>query len=405
MGAVERIDTGGMIVPPELRGSGLRLNRDETTGVVAIVLPPELRQNFNLVSPVSQLTVMNEMWRPALAVIHLDPNEHGYPGERTGDVALSKRGILALADGAGISVTTDRMDKAGLKAEEIGWHAFGKIMQADGRNREISDHYVLNEQYVKEEIWQKALDDEEKYAKKDNRPADRAKAEDKARQRWMKERKYLSAKAETGAILRMIRQALQLPHALSARDFAKPWITVRVAFTPDMSDPAVRSQVIDHAHGAASRLYGLPPTNYVAEYEQAPAIAEQSEVLEGEVVDAPAPPTPPAPAPAGDEDPDAAYAEYVRQQEAESAAPDDGATNSWESIAAAAGATVVNFGKHSGLSIGDIYSRDGSYLDWLCSSQYQPKNEQAERIKSHSADYLKAAIQLGLPRGTSEKAS
>lgn len=400
MSALEKSPTAGVHLPPALAGTGISVV--EKNGVRGVNLPPELFQRFNVVSPTTQIAAMDPMWSPSIALIHLDPNTHGYPGEKQGETALAKAGILALADGAGIRIDTARMPRNVLADDEIGWSATAWVRQPDGQLKPITQSKVISKSDERELIEVQSWASEQKYGK----PPDRQKAADKAATRWLKERQHLDRKAESKAMLAAIRAAMQLRHALPTAEFSRPWIVVRVMFTLDYSDPQIRQQAISRGLGAGADLYGAPATPMAAlpagayaddpPSDDAPEFVPDAHVIDEQTA---------TPATAPTEDPDAAYAEWQAQQDQTSEAADPGATNSWQAIADAAGPTTINFGKHSGLCIAEVYAKDGSYLDWLISAQYQPKNDGAERIKTHSRDYLQAAIQLGLPRGAGEAKS
>lgn len=385
MSALEKSPTAGVTLPPALAGFGISVV--EKNGVRGVNLPPELFQTFNVVSPTTQIAALDPMWSPAIRLIHLDPNTHGYPNaDKRGETAIAKNGILALADGAGIQISTKRMGRNELRDFEIGWAATAYVRQPDGTLKPIEESKVINLNYEEEAILLSCNGDQ-----------------NKARAQWFKKRIHLDALCETKAMLRAIRAAMQLRHSLPTAEFSRPWLVIGVTFTPDLGDGAVRQQVIDRAMGASQQLYGDSPMAALPAGDFADD--EPAEyVPDADVIDEP---QPAAQATAPTEDPDEAYAEYVRQQEAAAQAPagDDGATNSWQSIFDAAGATVVNFGKHNGLALGNVYTVDASYLDWLVSAQYQPKNEQAERLKAHARDVLQAGAALGIPRGVTEKTS
>lgn len=380
MSALERVDTAGVHLPPALAGTGIRIV--EKNGVRGVDLPPALFENYNVVSPTTQIAAADPMWSPSIALIHLDPQTHGYKGQRNGETALAKNGILALADGAGIQIRTRRMARNELRDCEIGWTATALIRQSDGTLKELEASKVMDLDFEREAINAAAAN------------------ENAARGRWLNERPHFDAKCETKAMLRAIRAAMQLRHALPTEQFKRPWLVIRIGFTPDPDNPAVRN--------AVAQLYG---TNAAAELDaprrsagelSAPAVDDDTgEVLHGEVVDPPAPA--PAPAPEAEADPDAEYEAWRAQQEEAAAPADDGAASSWQSIIDSAGPTQIQFGKMKGLCIGDAFKQDASYLTWLIGSQFTPKTPDQERAKAHARDFLQAATALGLVGGTGDR--
>lgn len=399
--AIEKVDTGGVIMPPSLRGSGTRVI--ERDGIRSVAFPPEVFERYNVVTPSRELAALDPMWRPQIVEIQLDAEQHGYPAEKKGDVALAKNGIMALAAGAGIEIRTRRMKRDELRDSEIGWTATARVRQTGGAFTEIEQSKVIDLDHEKELISDQAWSAEQRYAAKDNRPANREKAMETARQRWLKERPHMDAKAETKAALRAIRAAMQLRHALPANQFSRPWLVVKIGFAPDYDDPAIRAQVVAAGLGAASDVYGTPVGELPAADESAPVVGAASsggeedppeDVTDAHVVD--------EPTAAGDADAD--Y-EAWRQEQAEQQAmadptSDAGETNSWEKILESAGETKLTFGKHNGRTIAEVYAQDAPFLDWLLSSRFQAKGETQQRIRDHARDYLQAARALQIPPGT-----
>lgn len=390
MSALEKSPTAGVTLPPALAGFGISVV--EKNGVRGVNLPPELFQSFNVVSPTTQIAALDPMWSPAIRLIHLDPNTHGYPNaDKRGETAIAKNGILALADGAGIQISTKRMGRNELRDFEIGWAATAFVRQPDGTLKPIEESKVINLNYEEEAILLSCGGDQ-----------------NKARAQWFKKRVHLDALCETKAMLRAIRAAMQLRHSLPTGEFARPWLVIGVTFTPDLADGVVRQQVIDRAMGSAQQLYGgdsplaaLPAGDFADD--------EPAEFVEGHVVDEPQAPAPTAPsapvqAPAvEDAGGDDGYDEWRAQQEAAAVPADAGATSSWQAIIDAAGPTQIQFGKMKGLCIGDAFAADASYLQWLIGSQFTPKTPDQERAKAHARDYLQAAAALGMVGGTGER--
>jgi hypothetical protein len=82
-------------------------------------------------------------------------------------------------------------------------------------------------------------------------------------------RKTKLQRAETGAMLRVIRMALGIKSTYTAAELSKPFIVPRIDFSPDYSDPEVRRALIEHGvramEGLSAQLapstpaFALPP--------------------------------------------------------------------------------------------------------------------------------------------------
>lgn len=74
-------------------------------------------------------------------------------------------------------------------------------------------------------------------------------------------RKNKLMRAETGAMLRVIRAALGIKSQYTEDELKKPFIVPRIDFSPDYSDPEVRNALLQHGVEAMSNLFGqsTPP--------------------------------------------------------------------------------------------------------------------------------------------------
>lgn len=69
-------------------------------------------------------------------------------------------------------------------------------------------------------------------------------------------RKNKLMRAETGAMLRVIRAALGIKAQYTKEELQKPFVVPRFDFSPDYSDPAVRQALIEHGVRAMANLFG-----------------------------------------------------------------------------------------------------------------------------------------------------
>lgn len=69
-------------------------------------------------------------------------------------------------------------------------------------------------------------------------------------------RKNKLMRAETGAMLRVIRTALGIKSQYTKQELSKPFIVPRIDFAPDYNDPAVRQALIQNGIPAMAQLFG-----------------------------------------------------------------------------------------------------------------------------------------------------
>lgn len=93
-------------------------------------------------------------------------------------------------------------------------------------------------------------------------------------------RKNKVARAETGAMLRVIRAALGLRAAYTAEELRRPFVVPRIDFTPDYEDPEVRRALMQRGGAAVSEAFGpstAPAAPAAALPSGAPAPAKPGE--------------------------------------------------------------------------------------------------------------------------------
>ena len=69
-------------------------------------------------------------------------------------------------------------------------------------------------------------------------------------------RKTASEKAQTGAILRVIRALLGLKGSYSKNELEKPFVVPTITFSPDYNDPTVRSAMLQQGMNSMGNLFG-----------------------------------------------------------------------------------------------------------------------------------------------------
>jgi hypothetical protein len=259
-----REQAGGAIITPvpiprELQEAGVRIAEDPG-GLRVIVLPPEVRQRVNLLTPVSSWNQADPNWTPSISLVKLDKDAHTYflPG---GKLGLNKQALETLGRCAGVLYTrTTRVPLAELHAgEKWAYRATVGFRRSDGSIDEVTRERGFNEEAEQMEI-EDAVRSAEGYenGQKTGRPKfatdEAVKAE--CRKRWIAELRHGPAKTESKAINRALRAGLAMPSSVKAADLNKPFLVIGFNFTPDYSDPTVKRALVAVGLNAQAAIYG-----------------------------------------------------------------------------------------------------------------------------------------------------
>jgi hypothetical protein len=231
-------------IPKELAALGVTVAVDPQSEMQILIIPKELRERANVLTPVQAFQQADPNWRPSLRVVELDPAKDGphfYP-QTGGRLAPRKQALELLADAAGVvSVRTslsgrERVVVGDVTAETFTHLAVLQIRKSDGTLRvlEASRTYEPYAEY--EEITTAVASGQ--YAKQPGTDAYTA----EVRKRWLNEIKFAKAKNESKAILRAIRAALQIPHTFSGDRAGKPFVVVGWNLSPQ-DTPEVRQAI------------------------------------------------------------------------------------------------------------------------------------------------------------------
>lgn len=264
-------------LPKELEALGVKVAVDDASGMQLLIVPKQMREKFNVLTPVQAFQQADPNWRPSIRVVELNPSKDGEHFYKQGqNLAPRKQALELLADAAGMVDTRvsligrERVEVGGVVAETFTHVATAKIRKSDGtlRTLEASKTYEPFAEY--EEI--RTSVGTGNYAKTPG--SDEYDAE--VRKRWLNEIKFAKAKNESKAILRAIRSALQIPHTFSAGNAAKPFVVVGWNLAP---------QDTDSVHAAIAQLYGAQPAEIAAPtVERAWGVEPPIEVDEHDVI-------------------------------------------------------------------------------------------------------------------------
>ncbi|MEW6104781.1 MAG: hypothetical protein AB1563_00215 [Bacillota bacterium] len=212
--------------------------------------------------------------------------------------SLAKPALMRIAAAAGIVWNWRDSGPRVLQRDYVCYRAVGALRLPDGSWQPIMAEKEIDLSVVEEEL-------RDQYAKKADGPLGGTEAK-AYRGEWRKVRygneernafflaedeksRFIEAnvhanliqwrknklmRAETGAMLRVIRAALGIKSQYTFAELQKPFVVPRIDFSPDYNDPSVRQALIQHGVAAMGALFGAatPPAPQVA-FPERPAIA------------------------------------------------------------------------------------------------------------------------------------
>ena len=199
--------------------------------------------NYNVLTPFTMISGLAPQHGIQVTRVQIDSNPapsgpqevyDGLPFLKRGEVALAKRGLRKIAECAGISVSTFRMDPRTIQ-HYWEFKAVATYRGVDGAivTREATAEWDLRDGSPRLKGWQ------------ENQVSEG--------------RKNGLRNCETRAINAVIRECgCGLKQKYTVDELRRPFIVLRVMFTPDMSDPETRRLVTERALQGTAMLYSRP---------------------------------------------------------------------------------------------------------------------------------------------------
>lgn len=262
----------------------------------------------NLVAVTEDIRRLNPYYMYRRAEVLLSPNPDdgdvysasflgkakGSSDSEANNFALAKNGVLKLARAAGISTVTEEcrplvFDRDRIVYESVvSWRGpDGSIRKAKG-SVEIDlhpDSACMAE--LREECktvisgWGKTKSGKSFPEKRKATPEEE---ETKFRAEVSRLKKFMLPVAETKSLLRAIRALLQLKQKYSPAEIAQPFFVEVLEYAPDLTDEAVRNQVLQQGAAASAALYGTAPAQPALPAPASPTPAPDAQA-EAEVVE------------------------------------------------------------------------------------------------------------------------
>lgn len=264
-------------------------------GQTVLAIPPQLREQYNVLAPAAVLAQQDPYFRPSFTIVTLDPRPDGgdfyaMSGANKGKLAMSKDGIIKIANAGGIDFSGDLGGRE--DGEMIPVYLFGqKVMEvkkyvyvAIGKYRK-SDGTLAAMRAEKEWLPQKeALEIETEASGKDwlKTDADRLAY---AKKEFLRSLDFRSMMTKAKAQNAVMRTAYGIKQKFLPAEAAKPFFVVSYNFTAG-TDPQSLAIVASLVGADVENLYGIEKPSAFDKVHDALPEAEVMDVTDAEVEDA-----------------------------------------------------------------------------------------------------------------------
>lgn len=210
----------------------------------------------NLLFPTQMVQQLGDCLQARISIVKLSPRPDDgdvYTGAnflKGGKVALSKAGLLKLADAAGIKWVTDkcRLLTDPANREHCIYEVVGYVRGPDGTARPFKASKELD----------LSNDGPEAQLLRDKGKSEREVASELARMR-----QHRLSMVETKAYNRAIRAALKIKQAYSPKELEEPFLVPHIDFVPDYSDPETRRIALVAQANESAAIYGGTMQQYL----------------------------------------------------------------------------------------------------------------------------------------------
>lgn len=192
--------------------------------------------------------------------------------------------LMKIAAAAGIVWNWKDSVALACTPDYVCYRAVGAIRLPDGLWQPVVGTKEIDLAVIEEELYEQYLKKATKLSEEEKKKLGMSPeqwAQKQTRNNMIQWRKNKLMRAETGAMLRVIRAALGMKGQYTKEEIERPFVVPRIDFSPDYSDPAVRQALIQHGIPAMSALFGQvsPQTQPLATPEvfSRPAIEASAE--------------------------------------------------------------------------------------------------------------------------------
>ncbi len=172
-------------------------------------------------------------------------------------LSLSKTAILKLATAAGIVWNWQETKVLSVSKDYVLYQAVGAMRKPSGEWIPLKATKEIDLDVIEAETYESNLETANRLPtnKLDHLTPEQW-ADAKTKKNMLQWRKNKLMRAETGAMLRVVRALLSVKHQYSAAELKKPFAVPTVDFAPDYSDPEVRKAMAEAGVRATADLFG-----------------------------------------------------------------------------------------------------------------------------------------------------
>ena len=172
-------------------------------------------------------------------------------------LSLSKTAVLRLSTAAGIVWNWQETKVLSVSKDYVLYQAVGAMRKPSGEWIPLKATKEIDLDVVEAETYEANLEKAKKLeSKQRDGLSPEGWAEAKTKTNMIQWRKNKLMRAETGAMLRVIRALLSIKQQYSPAELKRPFAVPTVDFAPDYSDPDVRRAMTEAGVQAASQLFG-----------------------------------------------------------------------------------------------------------------------------------------------------
>ncbi len=232
------------------------------------------QKKYNVLVPTASMQQISPFHRIRIEEVNIDPNPDAGDVFKVGSknvggnwedvLSLSKTALMKISNAAGIVWNWSETKVITCNRDYVLYQAVGAFKKPSGEWLPLKNSKEIDLTVIEEETYEANLEKARKLAnsgnQKDIQKLNGMTAEQYAaaqtKSAMIQWRKNKLMRAETGAMLRVIRDLLSIKQQYSPAELQKPFIVPHVDFSPDYSDPAVRKMVMENGIQATANLFG-----------------------------------------------------------------------------------------------------------------------------------------------------
>ena len=230
------------------------------------------QNEVNMLVPTTSLQQVSPWHAARVSMVQADPDPESGDVYKVGGKKVNGKWVdvfspakpLLMRVAAAAGIVWNWRESGPMAAEKsyVCYKAVGALRLPDGTWQPFMATKEIDLDVIEEETYDSNIEKAEGYAadpKKRNylkglSPEEWSKRQ--TRSNMIQWRKNKLMRAETGAMLRVIKAALAMKSQYTKEELQKPFIVPRIDFSPDYSDPEVRQMLLQNGAAAMAGLFG-----------------------------------------------------------------------------------------------------------------------------------------------------